>query len=179
MDDRELANALKRQEPYALELLVERYHGPLFRFIRHLTRHRETAEDLTQQTLLTAHRKIGSFRGDSTLSTWLHRIAFREYTGWRRKRRILVPLELLRGVHEPAYAQIDEAEALLQKLHTLPAPTREALLLHHVQGLSIEEIAVVTETPVGTVKSRLHHGRKRLQEPDSPSQETLRYDKQQ
>jgi len=177
MDDRELAQSLRQGEPHAFEALVGRHYDALYRFLRHLTRHRETAEDLTQQTFLRAVRNIGSFRGEASLKSWLHRIAFREYTGWRRKRRLWAPLETLAGAPEPAYGQIDEAESLLGLLHALPAPLREALLLFHVQELSVEEIALVTGAPVGTVKSRLHHARKRLQSAENDIQETYCYEK--
>lgn len=163
MNDKNLAQALAKSEPWALEALVQAHFDGLFRFMRHLTRHQETAEDLCQQALLQAVRKIGTYRGESSLKTWLHRIAFREYTGWRRKRRILHPLSRFDTYTDPGYSQVDEAEALLSVLHTLPDSYREALLLHHVQELSVEEIAVVTNAPIGTVKSRLHHARKRLQ----------------
>ncbi|MBS1715288.1 MAG: sigma-70 family RNA polymerase sigma factor [Armatimonadetes bacterium] len=176
MDDRELARSLQRGEPHAFEALVEGHYDALYRFLRHLSRHRETAEDLTQQALLKAVRNIGSFRGESSLKSWLHRIALREFTGWRRKRRLWLPLDALKGVPEPAYGQVDEAESLLALLHGLPTPLREALLLFHVQGLSVEEIALVTGAPVGTVKSRLHHARKRLQSAEKDIQESYCYE---
>lgn len=176
MNDHELAQALSEGDEFAFEALIDRYYDSIYRFLRQLTRHRETAEDLTQQCLLRAVSKIGTFRGESTLRTWLHRLAFHEYTSWRRKRRFFHPLSELNAVPEPAYGHIEEAEALLSLLHTLPAAHREALLLFHVQELTIEEIAVVTESSVGTVKSRLHHARKRLQS-ETINQENFCYEK--
>lgn len=176
MDDLELATALKRKEPHALEVLVERHHGDLYRFMRHLTRRKEDAEDLTQQSLIRAYNKIGLFRGESSLKTWLHQVAFREFTTWRRRRMILVPLKLLRGAEDPGYEQVDERETFLGKLHALPAELREAVLLHYVQQLSIEQVAQVTGSPIGTVKSRLHHARKRLALSEAPTQENICYE---
>lgn len=176
LNDKDLAQALSAGEPWALEALVRAHYDDLFRFMRHLTRHQEAAEDLCQQALLQAVRKVNSYRSESSLKTWLHRIAFREYTGWRRKRRILRPLSRFEAYTDPGYKQVEEAEALLSALHRLPDMHREVLLLFHVQDLSLEEIAVVTNTPVGTVKSRLHHARKRLQA-TTPEQENLCYEK--
>lgn len=176
LNDLELATALKRKEPYALEVLVERHHDDLYRFMRHLTQRKEDAEDLTQQSLIRAYKKIGSFRGESSLKTWLHQVAFREFTTWRRRRQILVPLRLLKGAEDPGYQQVDDRDALLNKLHALPAELRQAVLLHYVQQLSIEEVAQVTRSPVGTVKSRLHHARRRLALSEAPPQENICYE---
>jgi len=146
-----------------MEDLVLAYSDGVFRFMRHLTRHQEAAEDLTQQTFLKAIGRITTFRGEAPLRVWLHRIALHEYTAWRRKQR-WIPMTSESMKSDPGYKLVDEAEAFLDLLHSLPDAQREALLLHHVEDLSIEEIAIVTNSPAGTVKSRLHHGRKKLRQ---------------
>ena len=75
---------------------------------------------------------------------------------------MLLPLELLAPKEDPGYGTVEAGEVLLAALHQLPSACREAFLLFEVQQMSIEEIAEVTDSPVGTVKSRLHHARERL-----------------
>lgn len=155
-----------------MEDLVDRHYESIFRFLRHLTRSTETAQDLTQQTFLRVQTRIHTYRGDSTLKTWIHRIAYREFTGWRRSRLITAPLDVLGGRHDPGYAAVEDAEWLLSLLHRLNYRLRDALLLYEVQGLTIDEIAQVTGDSVGTVKSRLHHARVQLRELCIRTQET-------
>ena len=153
---------LKQGDSEALHVWVSEHYDGIYRFLRHLTRQVEAAEDLAQQTFLNAIQALPKFRGESSQKTWLHRIAFREYIAWRRKRRLLLPLEFLAPKEDPRFAAIDAGEVLLAALHQLPSAYREAFLLFEVQQMSIEEIAEVTDSPVGTVKSRLHHARERL-----------------
>jgi len=127
----------------------------------HLTRNREDAEDLTQLAFIKARENIANFRGGSSLRTWLHRVAFHEYTHWRRKHRRLSRLPEDLSV-EAGYQACIEGAALLDALHGLPPKLREAFLLFEVQELTLEEVAQVVRVPIGTVKSRLHHARTRL-----------------
>lgn len=145
-----------------IENVVDEHYDDLYRFLRHLTRHRETAEDLTQQTFLTAHLRLRSFRGDASLRTWLHTLAFREYTGWRRRRRLVAPLLDRFAARDPGHKAIEDGEWLLAALHRLKPAMRDAFLMHEVQELTIEEIATVLGAPEGTVKARLHHARAAL-----------------
>ena len=85
---------LRKWDAEALNIWVHRNYDDIYRLLRHLTRHVETAEDLAQQTFLKAIQALPSYRGEASHKTWLSRIAFREYIAWRRKRRLLFPLEL-------------------------------------------------------------------------------------
>lgn len=151
-----------RQRTEALDEWVHRHYDDIYRFHKHLTRQREAAEDLAQQTFLNAYQALHNFRGEAGMRTWLHRIAFREYIAWRRKRRLSLPLEVLRGYHDRRIAAVDEEISLLDALHQLPSAHREAFLLFEVQQLSVDEIAEVTGSNPGTIKSRLHYARKGL-----------------
>ncbi|MBS1704652.1 MAG: RNA polymerase sigma factor [Armatimonadetes bacterium] len=142
---------------------VHQHYDDIYRFLKHLTRHTETAEDLAQQTFVQACQAIQNFRGDSSLKTWLHRIAFREYIAWRRKRKVTLPLDILRGRRDPAIEQVDDRVTLLGLLHQLPSGQRESFLMYEVQQLSIEEISTVTGVKPGTIKSHLHYARQKLQ----------------
>ncbi|MBS1723248.1 MAG: RNA polymerase sigma factor [Armatimonadetes bacterium] len=146
----------------ALRQWVLAHHDDIYRFMKHLTRHHETAEDLAQQTFVNAYQALKSFREESSMRTWLHRIAFREYIAWRRKRRLTFPLEVLQGRTDPRIAKVEGEVTLLGALHQLPAAHREVFLLHEVQELGVDEVAAVTGIKPGTVKSHLHYARKQL-----------------
>lgn len=148
----------------ALDEWVHRHYDDIYRFLKHLTRHRECAEDLAQQTFVNAYQALSRFREESSMRTWLHRIAFREYIAWRRKRRLGLPLDLLRGYHDRRIDEIDGEVTFLGVLHQLPSAHREVFLLFEVQQLSVDEISAVTGIKAGTVKSHLHHARKRLRD---------------
>lgn len=154
---------LQERDPDALHHWVQSHYDGIYRFLRHLTRQTDVAEDLVQQTFLNALQALPKFRGEASQKTWLHRIAFREYIAWRRKRRLTMPLEFLAPKEDPGFESAESGEVLLAALHQLPSALREAFLLFEVQQFSIEEIAEITSSPAGTVKSRLHHARQRLQ----------------
>jgi RNA polymerase sigma-70 factor, ECF subfamily len=161
--ERHIGKAVTHQAE-ALDDWVHRHYDDLYRFLLHLTRHREAAEDLAQQTFVNAYQALSRFRAESSMRTWLHRIAFREYIAWRRKRRLALPLDILKGSHDPRIKGVDSQVSLLGALHQLPTAHREAFLLFEVQQLSIEEVAEVTGIKAGTIKSHLHHARKGLRE---------------
>ena len=140
-------------------------HYPLiFRLLRYLTGRPDIAEDLTQQTFVRAWQALPNFRHQSSLATWLHRIAYHEYTHWLRDRREHVSLEAAADIAAPANCHEWEALVLPRALARLTPEHREAFLLYHVQELSIGEVAAILEVPAGTVKSRLFAARQNLRE---------------
>ncbi|MCS3919804.1 RNA polymerase sigma factor [Fervidibacter sacchari] len=145
------------------QFVVEHYEA-IFRFLRNLTGSKEDAEDLTQQTFLRAWEALSSFRGDSSLSTWLHSIAYREYTHWLRSRREFVPLDEIVDMPDEQANQNLEAVLLRWAIYRLDPEHREVFVLHYVQGFSVSEIAKIVGVPAGTVKSRLFFARQKLRE---------------
>jgi RNA polymerase sigma-70 factor (ECF subfamily) len=112
--------------------------------------------------MIRAVESAARYTGAGSFRSWLFGIAYREFTMWRRK-RLWLPLM---GEHpDPIdpFSRIAEAEALLSALHRLPAPTRALFLLHYVEETPIAEIAASLGIPEGTVKSRLHTARTKLQ----------------
>jgi len=160
--DRELAEKIAVGDDGALTRLVDLYHAGLYRFLRHLTRSREDAEDLAQQTLIRARNAAHRYDGRASLKTWLHRIAFHEFTRWRRRQRWHVALKHVPAVEDPRFGAVVDAEWLATALATLPDGMRAAFLLYEVEDLSHAEIAQVLGIPDGTVKSRLFTARERL-----------------
>ena len=160
--DIEAAKRIECGDIAATESFVSENYAPMLRFLRQLTGHIQEAEDLTQQTFIKAKQQIGSFRGDASLRSWLFRIAFHEYTHWKRRRRLTSSLETAPAQIESAYASVVDAEALLSALSLIPESHRAAFLLHEVQELSVKEVSRVLGVPQGTVKSRLFHARRKL-----------------
>ncbi len=153
-----------------LQVLVDAYRRPLFDLCFQLTRNREDAEDALQEAFLSVHRDLGSFRGDSRLSTWLYRVTMRAALRVKARRPPLAE-EFTSAVADSAQLAHSPQEMLDARLtshrlnrafHRLPAESRTVLSLFAVEGLSHAEIADVLGVPQGTVWSRLHTARMRL-----------------
>jgi RNA polymerase sigma-70 factor (ECF subfamily) len=137
---------------------------------------REEAADALQDALLSAHRAAARFRGDSAVTTWLHRIVVNACVDRIRRRQTHATVPLPDGVHtdgelgrhtggmEPAAPAHDHDTALVvrQALAQLPAEQRAALVLVDVQGYPVAEVARILGVAEGTVKSRCARGRARL-----------------
>lgn len=162
MNDLETARRIATGDAEAAEAFVRTHYPSVFRLMRHLTGHREDAEDLTQQAFLVARSKIHTYRGDSGLRTWVHRLAFNEYAQWKRRKRPTAPLRLDHAIDDPGFRSFVVGESLLSALNSLPEKLREAFILHEVNELTVEEVAAVLRAPTGTVKARLFYARRRL-----------------
>jgi RNA polymerase sigma-70 factor (ECF subfamily) len=181
-----LARARLGDRP-AFERLVERHLSQVWRVAWRVVRHNEDAEDVVQETFLTAWRSLPDFRGDAALATWLHRIAVTralhhvERAGERLRRAsksiddeetgaaALIALEggRARSASESPLRQLEAKELLarLQECLTkLPPAWRAVLSLRDVDALAYEEIARVLEVALGTVRSRLARARMALKE---------------
>ncbi|WP_456336898.1 sigma-70 family RNA polymerase sigma factor [Fervidibacter sacchari] len=162
--DKWLVQRILSGDKAAGEQFVIEHYEAIFRFLRNLTGSKEDAEDLTQQTFLRAWEALPNFRGDSSLSTWLHSIAYREYTHWLRSRREFVPLDEIVDMPDEQANQNLEAVLLRWAIYRLAPEHREVFVLHYLQGFSVSEIAKIIGIPAGTVKSRLFFARQKLRE---------------
>jgi RNA polymerase sigma-70 factor (ECF subfamily) len=160
----------KAGEPEAWDILFRRYQLPLYVYVFELAHDEQTSLDLVQETFIAAIRHIGSLRDDAKFGSWLFGIAHQKcLQRWRKQSReeILLgeipdtPDEFEGGPDDLLIRREQEAE-FMNLLNQLPLPQRSVLLLHFVEDFSIEEIAGITGTPVGTVKSRLHYAKKTL-----------------
>jgi RNA polymerase sigma-70 factor (ECF subfamily) len=160
----------------AFHALVDRHAPQLFRVARSMSRTREDAEDLLQDTFVAAHRGLRNFAGRSSLKTWLLTILTRKAaTAWQRSRhsRRTLSIDAARngesdddrgGRHDlPATdgtaRSVEQRMDVAAVLRTMSTPYREILVLREVRGLSYEEIAQVLGVPRGTVESRLSRAR--------------------
>src|SRR5213080_1189684 len=174
---------LRRGEAAAYERLVAEQSGDVYALLYRLTTDVEEARDLTQETFLRAFQSIDRFRGDSSLKTWIYRIAINQarnrWRWWRRRRRdVTVSLDAPVGEQEqPLIAHLQNAETvnpeeaalareregqLREALNGLRRAYREAVILRDIEGFTYEEIAATLQISIGTVKSRLSRGRLEL-----------------
>jgi len=155
---------IQRGDKRAGDEFVALNYPRIFRLLRYLTGRSDIAEDLTQQTFVRAWQALPNFRHQSSLATWLHRIAYHEYTHWLRDRREYASLDAAAHLAAPAVSHEWETLVLPHALAQLTPEHRESFLLYHIQELSIGEVAAILEVPPGTVKSRLFTARQRLRE---------------
>jgi RNA polymerase sigma-70 factor, ECF subfamily len=166
--DAELLRAHVEGDPTAFAELVRRHRDRLWAVAVRTIGDREEAADAIQDALLSAHRSAARFRGDSAVTTWLHRIVVNSCLDRIRRRQShpTVPLpdgESVTGP-EPAAPAHDHDTALVvrQALAELPVEQRAALVLVDVQGYPVAEAAAILGVAEGTVKSRCARGRARM-----------------
>jgi RNA polymerase sigma-70 factor (ECF subfamily) len=171
-DDALIARAVGGNEQ-AFAVLVGRHQASVFRLARAMTHGREAAEDILQQTFLSAWRGLAGFRGDASVRTWLFTIA--RHAVFQREARLArepideTPIDEL-GI-QAGWGQADperlairsEAHARLSAaLASLEPGEREVLTLRELEGLSGDETAALLGVSLSAVKSRLHRARLRL-----------------
>jgi len=155
----------------AFEALYEAYKGQVFRIALAITRDQAAAEDILQECFIRLHRCLGNLDECQPLAPWLYRVTVNLCYSWMtRQRRWLHSLEevleCLGTLPQPAPLVVVERQevraAIEQAINSLSLDQRVTLVLYYLNGLSVEEIAAAMSCPVGTVKSRLHYGRKNL-----------------
>jgi RNA polymerase sigma-70 factor (ECF subfamily) len=155
-------------EPAAWDALFRRYQLPLYVYVFELIRDEQAGLDIVQETFIAAVRHIGGLREDNKFGSWLFGIAHQKcLQRWRKRKEILFdeipesPDEFEDGPDDLLIRREQETE-FMNLLNQLPLPQRSVLLLHFVEDFPLEEIARITETQLGTVKSRLHYAKKSL-----------------
>lgn len=172
-EDVSLVRRVKAGDDEAFEVLVRRYRNDVFALAYHFLRDREEAWDISQDVFVRAYRGIGRFRGEASFKTWLLRITANRCKDFFKKRRLkTVALEDAVGSHdvESPASDLNRAvqagelgRAIEQALETLPSKHRTAFVLREYDGRSYEEMAKIMGCSLGTVMSRLHHARKKMQ----------------
>jgi len=169
--DLELAQRCGRGDPDAFEQLYRAHAGRLYTLIVRMVASAETAEDLLQEVFLTAHRKVSNFRGDSSLGTWLYRMAVNHCLDYLRGRQNKMARTTdsidEEGMVEPVAIAPLVASAisrldLERAIERLPDGCRTAFVLHDVEGFQHHEIATMLGISEGTSKSQVHKARMKL-----------------
>ena len=180
--DMSLIERCRASDESAFNEVVSRYKAKVYNYIYRMTGSSDDAEDLTQEVFIRMYTSIDSFRSQSSLSTWLFRIAsnlcidrFRRSKTRTTAFSLDEPIqgndsesghEIPDSTYEPQrlLENTEMAEQIQLSLAQLPEKLRAAVILHDVEGLPYEEIAQIVGCPLGTVKSRLFNARMQLRE---------------
>jgi RNA polymerase sigma-70 factor, ECF subfamily len=186
--DRQLIARLQARDETAVQELAERYSSRIYQLaLRHM-KNREDAEEVTQDVLMKVYRKVGAFRGDAALSSWIYRITFNTAMSRLRNTRLARQAEQEKERALAASNDFEERprtprqtpdwsrmpdeellraqlrEAVAEAIRELPEIYRAPVVLRDIQGLTTEEASTRLKLKDQTLKSRLHRGRLMLRE---------------
>jgi RNA polymerase sigma-70 factor (ECF subfamily) len=156
---------------FAFEELYARHNRRVYSLCLRMTGNTSEAEDLAQEVFIQLYRKVGSFRGESAFTTWLHRLTVNQVLMHFRKRGVKLeqttddgdtPVQVVVGTQDPARMPVVDRIALDAAVVQLPPGYRTVFVLHDVEGHEHEEIARMLGCSVGTSKSQLHKARMKL-----------------
>jgi len=176
-----LLQRLQRGDEQALADLVDTYGAKIYQLAFRYLKNREDAEEVAQDVLFKVHRKVGEFRGDSALSSWIYRITFNAamsrlrsgaYQRAQEEQRLAAANERDEMEGRPRLEPADLSEMADEQLFktqlrrrmfhailALPAIYRAPVMLRDIQGMSTEEASAMLHVKDQTLKSRLHRGR--------------------
>jgi RNA polymerase sigma-70 factor (ECF subfamily) len=163
--DIELLNRVADGDRRALEQLYLGYHRRLARFLSRIAPRYETVEEIINDTFMVVWQRAAEFRGASRVSTWIIGIAYRIALKSLRRNDGLLRAEIGAPVPEQSVEPMQDTELrdwVAAGLTQLPMEQRLTIELAYAMGHSVEEIAAITECPVGTVKARMFHAREKL-----------------
>lgn len=181
-EDDELVPRIARGDQAAFETLMRRYNGKLFRIARAILKDDADAEDALQEAYLRAYQRIGDFRGDAQLATWLTRIVINEALMRLRKQkrdRVVIPFDETHSMttEQAAAAADDRTESppratlraeirqmLERRIDALPVAFRTVFVMRDVEDMSVQETAECLSIPPATVRTRLFRARALLRE---------------
>jgi RNA polymerase sigma-70 factor, ECF subfamily len=167
--ERELLKRIDARDREAMRAFYLLYCDRLTRFLNRMTRRHDLIDEMINDTLFVVWEKVGNFRGDSRVSTWVMGIAYqrglnpmrREY---RAQERMVLPTTEGQHLQDPIAEQSDLAELLERALEGLCPDHRAVLELTYGLGHSCGEIAVIMDCPINTVKTRMFHARNKLRQ---------------
>ncbi len=171
--DYDLTQASANGDMTAFELLYERHHRRVYSLCLRMVANATEAEDLSQEVFVQLFRKVGSFRGESAFTTWLHRLTVNHVLMHFRKKRVKLENTTEEGeigeMQDIIQAVTDRPRfidriALDKAIADLPPGYRTVFVLHDVEGFEHEEVAALLGVSVGTSKSQLHKARLRLRD---------------
>ena len=179
-EDAVLLQDLQRGAPQAFERLLDQYQQPVYRFVYGLLEDPADTPDVTQEVFVKVFRKVGEFRGDARLKTWIYRIAINEASNRRRwfarHRKNEVSVDSAaegavadaewfidrRGTPFDLLSREEVRIAIHKTLGEIDQRLRVAVILRDIEGLSYNEIADTMQVSLGTVKSRILRGREAM-----------------
>ena len=173
-EDAQLVARSLKQDHEAFGQLIDRHAPAIVNLAYRMVGNRAEAEDLAQESFLTAFKALSTFRADSKFSTWLYRIAANKCKDWLRTKRpgqgpydldadeVLDSHVAEHRTPEILFSQQQVAQELEQAIQRLPPLYREAFVLKHIEGLSYEEMEEILSVNGDTLKMRVYKGRLQL-----------------
>ena len=171
--DSVLIEKAKNGNKGAFNILVNKYYPRVYATLFSFTKSKEDSEDLSQQTFIKVWQQLSSFRGDSAFFTWVYRIAinlaknFVASSGFK-KQKINTSIEKAE-IDVTSFEDIESAAIHEESLNeiknfinTMPESLKTAFSLREVEGKSYEDISIITDTPIGTVRSRIFRARESI-----------------
>ena len=171
--DAQLIDEVEKGNQAAFDILFSKYNNKLYASLLAFTKSQDLAEDLTQKTFIRVWKKIETFRGDSSLFTWIYRIAINlaknEFSSKQAKNQGIT--DNIEDSYDFAYSvsspeshaiEAESMQAVMDFIASLPTDLREAISLREFDGKSYEEIAQITGSPIGTVRSRIFRAREEI-----------------
>ena len=174
-DEAELISRCQQGDPDALKEIFDQYHKKVYRIAYGVVRQREEAFDIVQEVFIKLYRSIRFFKGQSKFYTYLYRMTMNTAIDHAREMR-RAPFSSLDGMEgfQPSDGVEKRPDSILlhkeleekvkRVLEKLPNDQRMALIFREIEGLSYQEISETMGCSIGTVMSRLHYARKRIQE---------------
>jgi RNA polymerase sigma-70 factor (ECF subfamily) len=170
-----LIQKVKEGNEGAFNFLMNKYYPRVYASLFSFTKSKEDSEDLTQQTFVKVWQQIKSFRGDSAFFTWVYRIAInlaKNYvasSGYKKQKvnSSIDQLEIDISSNENIESMLihsQSIEDIRDFINTMPEALKTAFTLRESEGKSYEEISIITETPIGTVRSRIFRARESIVE---------------
>lgn len=169
--DHELTQAASTGDMAAFEEIYRRHHRRVYSLCLRMTQNQSEAEDLAQDVFVQLFRKVGSFRGESAFTTWLHRMTVNQVLMHFRKKKVRderssedeeTPDRIEPGTENPGAMPVVDRIALDHAIAQLPPGYRTTFVLHDIEGYEHEEVARIMGCSVGTSKSQLHKARMKL-----------------
>ena len=168
-----LVEKAKEGNEGAFNFLMNKYYPRVYASLFSFTKSKEDSEDLTQQTFVKVWQQIKSFRGDSAFFTWVYRIAInlaKNYvasSGYKKQKvnSSIDQLEIDISSNENIESMLIHSQSLddiKDFINTMPEALKTAFTLRESEGKSYEEISIITETPIGTVRSRIFRARESI-----------------
>jgi RNA polymerase sigma-70 factor, ECF subfamily len=184
VEESAVITALKAGSEEAYAWLIGEFHQPIYGLVYRIVNDPADAADTTQEVFLKVFRGMKNFHGESSLKTWIYRIALHEASNrrrwWFRHKAQETPIEPADAIDHDSFCEerlVDPGESPLEQfahgeirsavdeaLRTVPEPYRTALILRDLEEMSYEEIAEVLSISLGTVKSRITRGRNALRQ---------------
>ncbi|TKI58481.1 sigma-70 family RNA polymerase sigma factor [Brevibacillus antibioticus] len=160
--------SLTKTNEAMFEELIQHYLKKVLRLVYLMVKDRNLAEDITQEVFLRAYKNLGSFRRDSSMQTWVYRIAVNEAKKHLRSwsfRHIFFKPEIDSGIvegTESTVLQNDRRVHFARLVMKLPHSYRQLIVLHYYEELPIEEIAIIMDMSTGAVYTKMHRARQKL-----------------